>query len=109
MKIIIQGGHLDLTPSLQTYIEEKFAKTAKFIKRYDGAGAAMLRVEVARTTKHHKKGEVFYAEANLDIPGGMIRAEAYDEDARKAVARAERTLIAELKKRKGKTVTQRKK
>ena len=100
MKIIIQGRNIILTSAIKTYIETKLGTLGKFVKRWDGGGAAILRVEVSRATRHHKKGDVFYAEANLDIPGTLLRAEAYDADARLAVNVIRKTLELEIKKRK---------
>jgi putative sigma-54 modulation protein len=105
MKLIIHGTQLDVTPALKTYIEEKMSKLGRFMKRWDNKGAAVLRIEVARTTKHHKKGLVYYAEANLDVPGAVIRAEAFDVDARIAINVMSKTLEFEIKKRKDKEET----
>lgn len=98
MKIVIQGTKLYLTKALSVYIEEKLGTLQKFLKRYDAKGSVILRVQVARASRHHKKGDVFYAEANLDIPGIVIRAEAYHRDARLAVNLMKKTLEAEIKK-----------
>ena len=102
MKILIRTTKLDLTPSFKTYIEEKLGSVEKFLKRWEEKGSVVLRVEVARTTKHHKKGEVFYAETNLDIPRGVIRAESYHSDARLAINAMEKILRSEIKKHKEK-------
>lgn len=91
---------MDLTPAIKAYVEEKLGSVARFLKKLDAHNSAILRVELARTTKHHQKGEVFYAEANLDIPGGIIRAEAFNHDARLAVNSVKRTLELEIKKHK---------
>ena len=102
MRITIQGKNLTLTPAIKTHIETKLGSLGKFIKKWDGGGAAILRVEVSRATKHHKKGDVFYAEANLDIPGAILLAEAFSADARLAVNIVKKTLELEIKKRKEK-------
>ena len=78
MKINIKSTHLDLTPALKEYIEEKIGSLAKFLKRWDPEGVVEAYVEVARTTKHHHKGNVFRAETDLRVPGKVLRAE--DED-----------------------------
>ena len=102
MKILIKGTKLDLTPPLKEYIELKFRGLEKFLKRFDDKGSAMLRIEIARSSRHHKKGEVYYAEANLDIPHGTIRAECYHSDARLAISEAKKILEGEIKKHKSK-------
>lgn len=102
MRILIQGTKLDLTEPLKVYIEEKMQGLEKFLKRWDEKDSIVLRVEVARTSKHHKKGEVYYAEANLDIPHRVMRAESYHNDARLAINEVKKILEGEIKKYKGK-------
>lgn len=102
MRITVKATKLELTPALQAYIDAKLGALAKFIKKFDEDGAAEMRCEVARTTKHHRHGEVFMAEANLRLPKRLIRAAAYDEDARKAIDAVKRTLRLEIEKYKTK-------
>lgn len=85
MNIDLKGTNLDLTPSLKTYINEKFSGITKIIKKFEEDGEAELRIEVARTTKHHYKGDVFMAEANLNVNGKLFRASNTMEDLYKAI------------------------
>ncbi len=98
MKLNIKATGIDLTPALRAYIEEKIGSVAKFIKRWDDTGAVEARVEVARTTKHHHKGDVFYAEVNVHLPGKVVRAEGTDADMRAAIDRVRDTLRREVEK-----------
>lgn len=85
MHINIKGTELDVTPALSEYIAKRLEPLARFVKRYEEKKEIQMFVEVARTTKHHKKGNVFYAEVTLELPGKMLRAEATDSDARAAI------------------------
>ena len=96
MKINIKAT--DMTPSLRTYIEEKFGSLTKFIKHFDEAGEAAIWLEVSRTSRHHRHGEVFRVAANLRLPRHILRAEEYAEDARKAIDQAKNILHAEIEK-----------
>jgi ribosomal subunit interface protein len=89
---------IDLTSALETYIEKKLLPLAKFVKPFDETGEAAIWLEVSRTTKHHKKGEVYFAAVDLRLPKKIIRAEAYAEDVRKAIDQAKDTLRLEIKK-----------
>jgi len=82
MKIDIQKTNDLVTPALETYIEAKLMPLARFIKQFDAAGVAELVLEVSRTSKHHKKGEVYLAAADLRIPKKIFRAEEYADDIR---------------------------
>ncbi|HTY40047.1 MAG TPA: ribosome-associated translation inhibitor RaiA [Candidatus Paceibacterota bacterium] len=98
MQISIKGTGLDLTPSLETYIQEKLGTLEKFLKKFDELGAVEMRVEVARTTRHHRHGDVFMAEANLALPGKLLRAVADDADVRTAVDNVKSMLKLEIEK-----------
>lgn len=106
MKINIKKN-LDLTPSLRVYIDEKLAPLAKFVKQFDETGEAELWLELSRTTRHHQKGEVFLAVADLRLPHKILRAEEYAEDVRKAIDGAKDTLRLEIEKYKTRFLTPR--
>lgn len=75
-------------PEINEYVEMRFRGLEKILKHWDGEGALELRIELARTTKHHSKGDVYYAEANLTLPGNVLRSEATLHDIRAAVDEA---------------------
>lgn len=98
MKINIQKTTNLITPALEAYIEEKLAPLAKFVKKFDATGEAAIWLEISRTTKHHRKGEVYLAVADLRLPKKILRAEEYAEDIRVAIDRARDTLRLEIEK-----------
>ena len=76
MRFTIKSTGFELTPALQQELEKKFIGFDKYLKRWDKDGAALLEIEVAKTTNHHNKGQIFYAEANLQLPNiKLIRIE----------------------------------
>jgi len=97
MKINIKKT-TDLTPSLSTYIDSKLMPLAKFVKEFDDTGEAEIWLEISRTSKHHRKGEVFFAAADLRLPHKILRAEGYATDIRKAIDQARTTLRQEIDK-----------
>jgi len=102
MKITIKKTKDLVTPALEEYIEDKLASLAKFVKQFDATGEAAIWLEISRTTKHHKKGEVYLAAADLRLPHKILRAEEYAEDIRVAIDRARDTLRLEIDKYKTK-------
>lgn len=98
MKINIKSTNLDLTPSLHAYIENKLGSLAKFLTRFDTEGVAEMWVEVARTTRHHHKGDVFMAEADLRLPKKILRAVEESADVRIAIDALRKTLQLEIEK-----------
>jgi ribosomal subunit interface protein len=102
MLINIKATGLDLTPSLKEYIEGKLGGMARFINKYEDAGGSEMRVEVARTTAHHHKGNVFRAEVNLRLPHKLLRTEHTDRDVRTAIDMTKTKLLLEIEKYKSK-------
>ena len=85
MKINIKVAGFELTPSLGVYIENKLSNLSKLIKRFDKEGAAELWLDISRTTRHHRKGGVFRAEADLRLPKKILRAQKEAGDIRAAI------------------------
>ncbi len=77
---------LDVTPALEAYIEKKLMPLAKLVKAFDRDGVVELKLEVSRSSNHHRKGdEVFEARVDLRLPGKILRSEASASDIRKAI------------------------
>jgi ribosome-associated translation inhibitor RaiA len=102
MGTLITHGNISLTPALEVFARKEAAKIERFTKRF-GSGV-IIRMELGRLTDHHKKGPVFRAEINCNIPGiriGTFRAEAINEDLRLALLETSHQIIEQLKKFRG--------
>lgn len=80
MKIELQGVHLELTPAVHKYVNEKFSALEKIVSKWDINNSLDLKIEIGRTTSHHHKGEVYMAHAHISLPSKHIQAEKYDAD-----------------------------
>lgn len=99
MKISIKTKNLDLTPALTEYVEEKLGTLQKFLDSVEGGAAEVIaRVEIARTTNHHAKGEVYRVVVNLDMNKNLVRAEEEGFDVRAIVDVIRDTLQNEIVK-----------
>jgi putative sigma-54 modulation protein len=96
MKVTIKATNLKLTPGIKKAIEEKITTLDKFISPLDTSVEAFI--EVALETRHHKKGKIYYAEANIKVPDKIIRAEAREENIYKAINTVKDELQLLLKK-----------
>ncbi len=86
-----------MTDSLREYLDAKIVRPVeKLLKRVDSGDAVMLDVEVARTTQHHHKGEVYRASATVTFRGKTIRASAEDSDIHAACDTLEDELKREI-------------
>lgn len=102
LKIDIYTKDVELTPTIQEYVNKKVGGLEKFSKNKI---PFEVSVELARTTHHHYKGYVFRAELQMQVPGGLLRAESVKEDLRAAIDEAKEELEREMKKRKEKRET----
>lgn len=98
MQINIKATNLELTPAIRQYIEIKIGSLEHFLKRFENKSEIEVFVEIARTTKHHYKGDVFYAEAIFSLGQKILRAEHSDWDIRIAIDRVKDKLQQEIKK-----------
>ena len=105
MKVTIKATNLNLTPAIKKAIEEKIATLDKFIPHIGTPVEAF--VEVAIETRHHQKGKIYYAEANIKVPGEIIRSEAREENIYKAINTVKDELQALLKKHKKRKIAKR--
>lgn len=102
MNLTIKTTNITITPALDEYVEKTLRPLAKLV---DGWGEVEMRVEVGRSTFHHKKGEVFFAEANLSFGKQLLRARSEAFSAPAALDEVKDELRNEIFKFKGKKET----
>ncbi|MFH1393027.1 MAG: ribosome-associated translation inhibitor RaiA [Patescibacteria group bacterium] len=102
MKIDLKTTNFEITPSIKTYLEQRLNSLDKFLPNDESIFAD---VELAKTSKHHQKGDIFMAEVNLTIPGRMIRAVAEKWDLRVAIDTVKDELQREITMSKEKNIS----
>lgn len=103
MRVTIRQNKIKITPALSKYIEMKVVRPVRrFLKETADSALPIFDLEFGRTTRHHKKGNVYRAEANLHIGKRVFRAEAEAQDIRAACDILEEELKRELRSFKGK-------
>ncbi|MFH1780463.1 MAG: ribosome-associated translation inhibitor RaiA [Candidatus Nealsonbacteria bacterium] len=105
MKTTIKATDIALTPEIRKTIGEKIGVLDKLI--LDIKTPLEAYVEVALETRHHQKGKIYYAEANIKILGEVIRAEAREENIFKAIGAVKEKLQKLLIKYKKKQMPKR--
>ena len=107
MHINIRASKIEMTPALEEFVGLKLQPLMRLLKQYENTGSALLEIEFARTTTHHKKGDVFYAEGMLKLPHGVLRAESTENDIHLAFQEMVKKLQGEIKKFKEKRSSKR--
>lgn len=105
MRVTLRSKNLQVTPSLRIYLEQKVLKPVrKLLKGVAETELPILDLEFSRTTRHHKKGRIYYAEANLSVGKTLLRASVEDENIRSACDLLEEELKREIKRFRGKAL-----
>jgi putative sigma-54 modulation protein len=93
----IKATNIDLTPAIKEYVEKRLSTLVNLCEKYSPADVV---AEVGKNSQHHQKGEVFFAEFNLTIPGATLRATSTQEDLYAAIDDAKDELKRQLVDRK---------
>lgn len=94
MQIIISTKNITLDDALDVFVREKIGGLGHLI----GNDKWEAGVEIGKSTRHHRNGEVFYAEVNLRMGGKLLRATCSHEDLRNAIVDAKDELQVQIKK-----------
>lgn len=99
MKLVVKGVNLTVTPSLRRYVDGKLVRTVeKLLGRHPAYAAGVLGLELIHGTRHHKKGNVWEAVVNLQLPAKHIWQREFGEDIHAAIDELEGHLRRELTK-----------
>jgi len=91
MNIQIKAKNIELTPSLKDFAEKKIGSLEKYFNLMQTPDDPSLVsrieavVEVGKTTLHHRKGDIFRAEALLSFHRNTLRAAKSADDLEKAI------------------------
>jgi ribosomal subunit interface protein len=102
IKKILKGTGLSLTPAIEASADKIIAAIEKYVDPQDTS--AIAEIEVARTTNHHRSGEIFRAEINFHSRLGSFRAEAEKEDLYVAMGVVKDEIVESLRSKKSKKV-----
>jgi len=94
MNIRVKATNVTLSESLSDYVEKCLSKVAKAV---GGDPTIQCDIELARTTAHHQKGDIFKAEIHLVGNGLDAYASVEREDLNLAVSDVRDEIINELR------------
>lgn len=101
MNITFQATNLSLNDDLRTYVEKKLEDCLRPLQDMN-LDPVSVDVELERTTLRHpherEDQRRFRAEANVTVPGRLIRAEGSADDLRQAVVQMKHVLTRDLRR-----------
>jgi ribosomal subunit interface protein len=97
----IKATNMELTGAISDYVNKRLAAIDKFVKE----GEMVSYVEVGKTTNHHKQGDVFKAEFNIEIMGNKFYTVSEKEDLYIAIDDAKEEIIRQITKNKDRKQT----
>lgn len=101
MQINLHGKNLELTEEIKEYVSKRITNLEKFLAGMEKSkGETVVDFEVARTTNHHKSGDVFKADGKVNINGEEFFASAEADELYTAVDDVKETLYHDIRKNK---------
>lgn len=102
IKKILKGTGLGLTPAIESAADRIVEALDKLVDPTDTS--AIAEIEVARTTNHHRSGDIFRAEINFHYRHGSLRAEAERADLYVAMTAVKDEIVEILRSKKSKKI-----
>lgn len=102
MKFVIKATNFELSTPVKNFIEKELKLLEKFIKKFLIESEAKAWVEIAKVTRHHQKGPIFYAECQLRVGKISARSEVLHENLKSAIIQMKEELEGILRKEKEK-------
>jgi putative sigma-54 modulation protein len=93
MNTNIKATNMELTSAISDYVNKRLSGIEKFIKNEDNA---IAYIEVGKTTNHHKQGDVFRAEFNVEIAGIKFYTFSEKEDLYEAIDDAKGEIVRQI-------------
>lgn len=91
--INIKATNMELTSAISDYVNKRLLGVEKFIKEGE---KVVVYVEVGKTTNHHKRGDVFRAEFNIEISGKKFYTFSEKEDLYEAIDDAKGEIVRQI-------------
>jgi ribosomal subunit interface protein len=106
MNINIKATKIELTRPIKDYVQSKMDMLEKYL---GDVPVINCDVELGKTLPDQHKGEVFRCEANLDVPGELLRVEKTEPDLYKSIDKVKDHLVRSIKRYKEKRIDRRRK
>lgn len=93
MPLNIKSTNMDLTAAIKQYVNEKAGEFEKYFNNIQ-----QIDVEVGKTRAGQQKGNIFFCEINLSVPGKLLRYRKETDDLYKSINESRKGIKIEIKK-----------
>ena len=93
---------MELTSAISEYVDKRLSSIEKFLKE---GGEMSGFVEVGKITRHHKQGELFRSEFDINIDGENFYAESEKDDLYNAIEDAKDEVVRKITQNKDRRKT----
>ena len=94
MSTNIKATNIELTDAIKDYVNNNLLGLDRFIT--DPKEDLIIQVEVGKTTRHHRSGDYFRAEFNVDISGKKFYVSAKKDNLYGAIDEAKEALFRKI-------------
>ena len=106
MQVNLKASKIDLTPRIKDYVQQKM----NMLEKYLGSVKVInCDVEISMAVGNQNKGKIFRAEANLSVPGELLRVEKTEKDLFKAIDKVKDHLTRSIRRYKRKRMDKKRK
>lgn len=89
----IKATNMELTSAISDYVNRRLSGIEKFTKEGE---KVIAYIEVGKTSNHHKQGDVFRAEFNIEMGGTKFYAVTEKEDLYEAIDDAKGEIVRQI-------------
>ena len=94
--------HIESNAEISAYLDKRVAAIGKFV---ESDQSAFAQIELAKTTSHHRSGDVFRAEINMHTGAGDFYAVSETGDLKSAIDGMRDEVMRQLHSKKDKRVS----
>jgi putative sigma-54 modulation protein len=97
MNITVQGTNMNVSPGLREFVERKLRDCFRPFGEAK-LEAVLVDVELEKAVSYSRSDDMYRVEANVSVPGKLIRVEESADDIRTAVVKMKETLTRDIRK-----------
>jgi putative sigma-54 modulation protein len=106
MQINLQSKNIELTDAIRDYVLKRVTNLEKLLSNMKTEkGEVKVSFDIAKTTNHHKTGEIFHADCSISIDGKKFYGSSDNEDLYSAIDEVKENLFNEISKSKDRRQT----